>query len=354
MQNNIEVSSAQNEQMVRCELSNGNYPISQMTKVVKATTERNYEHSPVYAYVQTSQLYNFVKGINTKGEVVYFWNDNIANRLRFVQGRDGGEFYQTLDRTNTASYHNLSRMMKLDVLKKEKDARLHFKVGLEIEKEDYFAKASVKFESLHNKHKWCKEEDASLCRLTGYELVSPVFSLYGTSWKKDFKNKSIARLIDGSYSQRCGGHINLSSEKYTSKELYQGLSGFFPLFYSLYENRIHHDFCKAKKVNEMGTYTEKRSAFYMKDDTILEFRIFPAVKNTMNLSWRLELLKIMVENINCSEMDVLRMMVNKKSKLYKHLLVVIDDNRIKEKVSKFIRYSKDFNDKNLDNPMDRK
>jgi hypothetical protein len=154
MQNNIEVSSAQNEQMVRCELSNGNYPISQMTKVVKATTERNYEHSPVYAYVQTSQLYNFVKGINTKGEVVYFWNDNIANRLRFVQGRDGSELYQTLDRTNTAIYHNLSRMMKLDVLKKEKDSQLHFKVGLEIEKEDYLAKASVKFESLHNKHKW--------------------------------------------------------------------------------------------------------------------------------------------------------------------------------------------------------
>ena len=49
-------------------------------------------------------------------------------------------------------------------------------------------------------------------------------------------------------------------------------------------------------------------------------------------------------------MDVLRMLVNKKSKLYKHLLVVIDDNKIRAKVVKFINYTKQFNDKNLDTP----
>lgn len=97
----------------------------------------------------------------------------------------------------------------------------------------------------------------------------------------------------------------------------------------------------------MAWNVQKRSAFYMKNDEVLEIRLFPAVKNTTNLLWRLDLIKICVENINCSEMDVLRMLTSKKSKLYKHLLKVIDEQKIQQKVIKFIKYSREFNDKNL-------
>ena len=354
MENKEMVSATTNEQKkVTCQLSGNEFLLSETTQVVW-DVYHNGSSQPKFVQVQTDCLsngnYDFVKGINAKGNDIWFRNTRIAEYMNYRYDRDGNNLFESLSNEFNAQYHNLSRKSKVESLKNDKQILLHYKVGIEIEKEDYQAKRSIKYAPLHSKHLWCKESDASLCNLTGYELISPIFSLYGKEWKRDLKKKPIKTLIDANYSDRCGGHINLSSGKYNARELYQGLSAFFPLFYSLYERRVGQDYCQAKKVNEMGYEVTKRSAFYIKSDEILEIRIFPAVKNTMNLEWRLDFLKICLENINCSEMDVLRMLVNKKSKLYKHLLVVIDDNKIRAKVLKFINYTKHYNDKNLDTP----
>ena len=352
MQNNEMVSATTNEQKVTCWKQQKEILLSDATRVVVETRNVGYDVYPRFEYVETSYIefnWDVVVGYDKKGKQIIFRSESIANALGYRSDRDGNGYYQTLNDGEVRRYHHFSRRDVSELLKNEKLNNTHYRVGIEVEKEDYFAKLSSKADTIYDKYKWAKEEDGSLCLVKGYEFISPTYSLYGKKLKSDLKKAPIKKLIDGNYSDRCGGHINLSSAKYNSKELYQGLSAFFPLFYSIYENRIHADFCQAKKVSEMAWNVQKRSAFYMKNDAILEIRLFPAVKNTNNLLWRLDLIKICVENINCSEMDVLRMLTSKKSKLYKHLLKVIDEQKIQQKVIKFIKYSREFNDKNLNN-----
>lgn len=53
-------------------------------------------------------------------------------------------------------------------------------------------------------------------------------------------------------------------------------------------------------------------------------------------------------NINASEIDVLKMIVNQKSKLYKHLRVIYTQSEVLSKIEKFIHYSKMYNNKVID------
>jgi hypothetical protein len=195
---------------------------------------------------------------------------------------------------------------------------------------------------------WCKEQDGSLDVKKGFEAVSPVYSLFGKQLELDLKDCDLQKLINADYNtESCGGHINISSDTFTKEELYEGISAFFPLLYSIYENRINQSYCQAKKKHRMGYEKDKYSAVYIRDNRV-EIRIFPAVKNIDNLIWRRDLIRIMVKNINATELQVFKMMMNKKSKLYKHLNRVMTAETIHKKCVKFLEYSKAFNDKNID------
>jgi hypothetical protein len=50
-------------------------------------------------------------------------------------------------------------------------------------------------------------------------------------------------------------------------------------------------------------------------------------------------------NINASEIDVLKMIVNQRSKLYKHLRVIYTQSEVLSKIEKFIFYSRMYNNK---------
>jgi hypothetical protein len=280
----------------------------------------------------------------------YYANSSIAESCgwRYDSRRDewvDEDDYCNEEESNkdNASYHALER----------KDRRVgdcKFSIGFEVEKEDTEA-CEISYSKLYRETDWVKENDSSLDDDTGYELVSPIYDLYSSRLDEDIKgNDDLKTLINGDYSSACGGHINISSTEYNPEQLFEGTAGFMPLLYGLYENRLHKNYSEAKKKHK---YYEKSkySAIYIKDE-VLELRLPPAVKNVTNLLWRRDLVRIMCENINKSESDVLRLLLNQNSKLYKHLRKIFPQDKLVDKIEKFIYYSNTYNNKKLP-PMDK-
>ena len=241
---------------------------------------------------------------------------------------------------NNAEYHHLTRVNKFDSSAK-------FTIGFEIEKEDSDM-VSTCYDDLYQTTKWIKERDGSLDDSIGYELVSPAFNLYDDMLDKDIENNRILRdLINADRSCRCGGHINIGSTIYNTHQLFEGLSGFFPLLYAMYEGRLDQSYSKAKKKHEYYQ-RDKYSSIYIKDH-VVEIRIPSAVVSVENLLWRRDLIRIMIDNINKSELQILRMLLNDKSKLHIHLRKVYSLDKVVDKIKKFVKYSDQFNNKKLPN-----
>lgn len=239
---------------------------------------------------------------------------------------------------DNAGYHELSRKTRFDSSAK-------FTIGFEIEKEDSDM-ASVSYRGLYNNTGWIKEKDGSLDDDTGYELVSPAFDLFDNKIDEEISSSRVLRdLINAEYSSDCGGHINLGSTIYTTEQLFEGISGFFPLFYSIYEHRLEKSYSKAKKKHQYYS-RDKYSAVFIKDN-VVEIRIPSAVISVTNLLWRRDLMRIIIDNFNKSEMQVLRMLLNSKSKLHIHLRKVYSIDKMISKIEKFVKYSDEFNNVKL-------
>lgn len=276
---------------------------------------------------------------------VYFVSHEVAtdNDYDYCNSRDTYVHVDDLRNDYNADYHGLSRKYKHDY---SKDL---FSIGFEIEKEDADA-IEIGYHDLYDDTGWCKENDSSLCDETGYELVSPTFCLYDDGLEKDIdSNRNLETLINGDWcADTCGGHINLGHRDFSPHELFDGLSSFMPLIYSLYENRLNKDYSRAKKKYEYHRNGDKYQSVYIKGH-VVEFRIFPAVRNVKNLIWRRDLLRIMCSNMFKSEIDILRMMTNDKSDLYKHLKKIYSDDTIVTKVGLFIKYSREYNLRTMPN-----
>jgi hypothetical protein len=174
-----------------------------------------------------------------------------------------------------------------------------------------------------------------------------VYNLFDVLHEQDIAASSLlSSHINAKHSKACGGHIHVGSKLYTTEELFEGISGFLPLLYSIYENRVDINYCKAKKKHEYLS-RDKYSAVYVRPET-LEFRIFPAVKSIDNLKWRIELIRIMVRNFGRTEREILTMLCDRKSFLHEHLTKVIKPENMLSKVSLFVRYSSIYNDADLD------
>ena len=219
-----------------------------------------------------------------------------------------------------------------------------FTMGFEVEKEDFDAKTSCTYRELP--HGWTKEKDGSLSYESGYELISPVYDLYGSLHEEDIEGSNLLKQhINGSYSSSCGGHIHIASPLHSVEELFEECSGFFPVLYSLYVKRLNVGYAQAKKKHEYLN-RDKRSSIYVRADT-LEFRIFPAVKNVKNLMWRVGLLRIIMDNLGATEREVLRMLCDAESPLHKHIAAVIGSENMMRKIDLFVEYSSLYNDVDL-------
>jgi hypothetical protein len=275
----------------------------------------------------------------------YYYSNEIAEECGFRYHRGHCEWYDECDypcevSECNASYHDLSR--------RDYSNNSVFKIAFEIEKEDSEA-GLIHYDDLHHNTGWCKESDGSLDDENGYELVSPIFDLYSDDLEKAIdKHRDLKTLINAEYSDNCGGHINVSCTTIRPNLLFEGMSAFMPLLYALYEDRLDKSYSKAKVKHQYHTERDKYSSVFIKDN-LVEFRIFPAVRSVANLLWRRDLIRIMVDNMNRSELDVLRMILNKKSKLHNHLRLIFSEDKILQKADLFMRYSEVYNYKKLPN-----
>jgi hypothetical protein len=304
--------------------------------------DTNY-HNARFGYINRRDREWFVDDDYVRCEYndTYYANADVANdhNVYWCERRDRYVHDDEVE-PNNASYHDLRRHN----LSRDEDM---FLVGFEIEKEDDDA-CQIEYYDLYQDTKWIKESDSSLDSDNGYELVSPTYGLYDKQFDAAIQESRLVTLINAEYSTNCGGHINLSSKKYTPEQLAEGLSGFFPMLYALYNGRLNQNYCRAKKKHEYYKQ-DKYSAIYIKGH-LVEFRIFSAVRNVTNLLWRRDLIRLMVENINKSETEVLKMMLNKSSKLHKHLAKVYSPSDMMTKAKLFIQYSAEFNNKKIDPP----
>jgi hypothetical protein len=271
----------------------------------------------------------------------YMWSERCDEWIHQDDWCDEDHEYQDEedeDNANNARYQSLPRQTRFDSSAK-------FTIGFEIEKEDY-DKASYDYDSLYQSTGWAKEDDGSLSDSSGYELVTPAFDLFDNKLDDEINNsRELRDLINASHSSKCGGHINLGSTLYTTEQLFEGISGFFPLFYSIYEHRIEQNYSKAKKKHQYYN-RDKYSSIFIKPH-VVEIRIPSAVKDVTNLLWRRDLMRIITENINKSEMQVLRMLLNSKSKLHIHLRKIFSVDKMIEKIELFVKYSEEFNNVKL-------
>lgn len=275
----------------------------------------------------------------------YYYSAEVAEDCGFRYHRGHDEWYEEGDYPYevsecNASYHDLSR--------RDHSNNSVFKIAFEIEKEDSEA-GLIHYDNLHYNTGWCKENDGSLDDENGYELVSPIFDLYSDDLEKAInKHSDLKTLINAEYSDNCGGHINVSCTTIRPNVLFEGMSAFMPLLYALYEDRLDRTYSKAKAKHNYHIERDKYSSVYIKDN-LVEFRIFPAVRSVANLLWRRDLIRIMVDNMNRSELDVLKMILNKKSKLHNHLRLIFNEDKILQKADLFMRYSEVYNYKKLPN-----
>jgi hypothetical protein len=226
-----------------------------------------------------------------------------------------------------------------------------FMIGFEIEKDENEETYNIGWKKVWERTKWLKEDDGSLDDY-GYELVTPVYDLFDSKLEEDLQDDDIARLVNsGYYSSCCGGHINLSSSIYSPAQMLNGIKAFIPLLYSMYNFRMENEYCTPKKHKYLAIENEKYSSIHFKGNrdvcsihSVMEIRIVSAVRNCENLIWRRDLLRIIMENINRSERDVLRMLTNDRSRLFKHLSKVYSDRDMIRKANQYVELAEAWND----------
>ena len=256
-------------------------------------------------------------------------------------------------------------------------------IGFEIEKQDEDVRGQDAAQDILERYGWIKERDGSLCHYTGFELVSPVYSL-NENFSEIFK--PMEYLINASTNNKgnkpteadpdenlqgydsdrnrydvneapraknCGGHINISHPKFTdSYKLAQALENYYPLFYAMYKGRLNNHYAEAKnKKTKKQNRFNKYSAFHCKGNGVLEIRIFSAVKNVSQLLWRIELIRWMLEHPYRGAASIVGHIINPKSKLNDLLSKVYSPEGIHNLALSYCKHAEEYNNKKpLNNP----
>lgn len=275
-----------------------------------------------------------------------FPEGSIARESDIIFEQDGHKFTHSFVndlRDNLISgYHCGSRHNKSSTETVKENDLDRWRFGFECEKEDIIALYDVRnnISKIFDKG-FALESDASLCSRSGFELISPVYKLFGTRWEEALHSKEISTLVNSRYSTNCGGHITISNRQMSSSMLVDSLDNWIPLLYSLYPRRRINRYSGFAKSDTFKSGF--RGALHCKEyagQDLLEFRIFPAIKNTKNLHWRVSLIKIMVNNLNISVSDVVANMLDNKSILHRHLRKVYSSKTIKYKAKLYIYYAR--------------
>lgn len=232
-----------------------------------------------------------------------------------------------------AAYHSLPRH--------DFSNEYRYRIGFEVEKEDVDLVQSEKASSILVRSHWCKERDSTLNGSTGFELVSPILALTPTLGAiRDSIEKLGAKYIDAHTSSRCGGHIHVSDSKRSVDILFDECSGYFPLLYAMYSQRIGGSYSSAKAKSQYKLERRSHDGALNITQRTLEFRIFPSPKSVAALLFRAKLLRLMLTNPRRGSDLVQKDLANSKSKLSQHLREVYrTDENYQHLFSRFMNYA---------------
>ena len=135
------------------------------------------------------------------------------------------------------------------------------------------------------------ERDASC----GVEGITHVYDPHTCA--ETFKQhvEASKRWLDAACDRTCGGHINISSDKHTPRELLQAMRRYAPLWYAIYRHRLNNTYCVEDKKVEHGStkYSPLRTKSFG-----VELRLPHAVRNGEQLLRRFELLALCCKAID--------------------------------------------------------
>ena len=202
-----------------------------------------------------------------------------------------------------------------------------YRIGFEVEKEDYSRMTSYYAEELLDETSFRKERDGSL-NDNGYELISPVYKFDLDIIKQDIsKYASVRDLLAGSGTSSCGTHFTLSRYGMMGEDIFARLVHWLPLLYSLYPSRANptsNTYSKPQEGKQVRKYYDRYSSMHV-DGSKLEVRIFPVTKTEQQLYWRLELLRILLD-LRVASMKGIRKYC-KQGRLHKHLMKVYNNEQ---------------------------
>ncbi len=291
--------------------------------------------------------HNFVTAENEDGDRVIFTSVEAAKvnefefsiRLnKFVKKNHTGFFGDEI----LLNYHDCRALNNESSLPQFHNNTDEYLIGLEVEKVDYTLQQQGKAFEILQETGWRKEMDGSLS-YGGYELVSPKLPLMDNA-RIEQACVPVIDYINGSTDSSCGGHINISKRGVSSDKLLRNMRGIVPLMYAMYERRLNNRYCSARSWSKyFGRYKTKYSAFYLKNDNILEIRLFSAVKDSTTLMWRVKLLQSFASLYGKNVSSVLLKMADSESELYKLLNEVYTRSQIADKIREAYRYSRIYN-----------
>jgi len=246
----------------------------------------------------------------------YFWYDDNIGDYTTDEPCDEDED----EDSNRHAYHNGPRRDYSDGAK--------FRFGVEVEKEDDGPLDNHSLGSV-DRTGWSRECDSSLNDDTGYELVSPTYDLFGDRFDTDISTDILSEHINACKSNRCGGHMGFSIKGKSGPEAFAMYNGFFPILISMYRGRLTSSGGYSKFFNSK---TLKRGAVRSSAVNVrreyIEFRVFSAVRDVTNLTWRRDLLRIMASNSKKGVMWWLNQAMNPNAALHNHLLKVYTEHEI--------------------------
>lgn len=204
----------------------------------------------------------------------------------------------------------------------DRDDEHPYLIGFEVEKEDERLVETVLEESIDRG--WLAVSDGSL-EDGGFEMVSPAYNLtriggeHGVAtMKRDFG--ILSDYLNADCSQNCGGHITVSRQYFSGREMLLHASEMVPLLFSIYERRLSGEYSYADTKDRSIDLRDKFRAVNVKQ-TAVEFRIFPAVESESQLLWRVDLLRRCLMAIDSGE-TIAERMLDSDSILGEHLMSV--------------------------------
>ena len=278
--------------------------------------------------------YVMCEGGSCEGEYIWRYDATHVEDSGYYHENDQGEYFWYHDGDGyytyepeeqqgaTLEYHSTKDNGYVDMTNPE----TLYTIGFEVEKEDRRILEQYSVSDL-DESGWAREHDGSLDDETGYELVSPIYDLFGDKLDNDMADTTLRRHINADSSVDCGGHINYGKRGKSGPELLKESAAFLPLFLALYRRRVTGRWAKMKVDIDKYDGRDRYLAFNVKEDYI-EFRLISRVHDVDTLLWRRDLFRIMANNGGKSVAQVQRMMLDRRNVLHKHLRKMYSEERL--------------------------